>query len=188
VGFEVRARVCSKASTLPPTPERPMASRRNGRPDCRRADVPVARRRSRGRGSRHAGSAPPRQARGTPGDAQAAQETGIRAEIADDRQAGLLRVRVSAASPEGCGRTIAPRILTKSCDGESGKCRYSSRPALPSAFSICTLPSITISTYQRHLVSRSTLRIFRAEAAAQWQQDRAHRRSAFAINCNPSKP
>jgi putative transposase len=41
---------------------------------------------------------------------------------------------------------------------------------------------------QRHLVSRSTLRIFRAEAAAQWQQDRAHRRSAFAINCNPSKP
>src|SRR6202040_3123409 len=40
------------------------------------------------RGSRHAGSAPARQARGTPADAQAAQETGLLAEIVDDRQAG----------------------------------------------------------------------------------------------------
>src|SRR5215204_3869309 len=36
-----------------------------------KTDVPVARRRSRGRGSRYVGSAPPRQARGTPADAQA---------------------------------------------------------------------------------------------------------------------
>src|SRR5438874_4640923 len=33
-----------------------------------------------------------------PADAQAAQETGLRAEITDDRQAGLLRLRFSAAS------------------------------------------------------------------------------------------
>src|SRR3954471_17501830 len=59
-------------------------------------DVPVASRRSRGRGSRYAGAAPPRQARGTPAHAQAAQETGLRAEITDDRQAGLLRLRFSA--------------------------------------------------------------------------------------------
>jgi len=44
----------------------------------------LARRRSRGRRSRYAGSAPPRQARGTPADAQAAQETGLRAEITND--------------------------------------------------------------------------------------------------------
>src|SRR5205085_9315254 len=61
-------------------------------------DVPVASRRSRGRGSRYVGAAPPRQARGTPADAQAAQETGLRAEITDDRQAGLVRIRVSASS------------------------------------------------------------------------------------------
>src|SRR5580700_5308504 len=45
-----------------------------------------------------------------------------------------------------CGRTIAPRIPTKPCDDESGNCRGSSRLLLPSAFSICTLPSTTIST------------------------------------------
>src|SRR3982074_179131 len=56
------------------------------------------RRRSRGRGSRYVGAAPLRQARGTPADAQAAQEARLRAEIADDRQAGLLRLRVSASS------------------------------------------------------------------------------------------
>ena|SRR5260221_9065018 len=38
-------------------------------------------------------SAPPRQARGTPADVQAAQETGLRTEITDDRQAELLRIR-----------------------------------------------------------------------------------------------
>jgi hypothetical protein len=78
----------------------------------------------------------------------------------------------------GYGRTIALRTLIKSCDGESVKCRGSSPLAPPSAFSICMLLSITRSTFnvqrstfnlQRHLISRSTLRIFRAEAAAQWQ-------------------
>src|SRR6202162_5271400 len=41
----------------------------------------------------------PRQACGTPADAQAAQEKGLRAEITDDRQARLLRIRISASSP-----------------------------------------------------------------------------------------
>src|SRR5580704_3324317 len=68
--------------------------RRDGRPDRREADVLVARRRSRGRGSRHARSASARYARGTPADAQAAQETGLCAEVARHRQAGLLRLGV----------------------------------------------------------------------------------------------
>src|SRR3977135_2140491 len=66
----------------------------------RQTDVPVARRRSRGRGSRHAGSAPSRQAGGTPADAQAPQETKFHAEIADDRQAGLLRRCFPAPAPD----------------------------------------------------------------------------------------
>ena len=44
----------------------------NGRPDRRETDVPVARRRPRGRGPRHAGSASARYEGGTPADAQAA--------------------------------------------------------------------------------------------------------------------
>jgi putative transposase len=39
---------------------------------------------------------PPRQARGTPADAQAAQKTGLRAEINDNRQAGLGSARAPA--------------------------------------------------------------------------------------------
>src|SRR6202035_3195588 len=39
------------------------------------------------------------------------------------------------------------RLTTRSCGDESVKCRGSSRLALPSAFSICTLPSITRSTF-----------------------------------------
>src|SRR5947208_886921 len=42
----------------------------------------------------------PRQARCPPAAAQTAQKTGVRAKITDDRQAGLLRSRVSASSPE----------------------------------------------------------------------------------------
>jgi hypothetical protein len=47
----------------------------------------------------HARSASARYARGTPADAQAAQETGLRTEIADHRQAGLLRLGVPATAP-----------------------------------------------------------------------------------------
>src|SRR5882762_1923713 len=56
----------AQAAPVPPTPERPMAPRRDGGPGCWQEDVPVARRRPRGRGSRHAGSAPARQAGCTP--------------------------------------------------------------------------------------------------------------------------
>ena len=43
---------------------------------------------------------PARQAGGTPADAQAAQEAGLRANIADDRQAGLLRSCCPALAPD----------------------------------------------------------------------------------------
>lgn len=36
-------------------------------------------------------------------------------------------------------------------------------------FSTCIPPSTTTFNHQRHLISRSTLRIFRAEAAARWR-------------------
>ena len=56
-------------------------------------------------------------------------------------------LRLACPHEQGYGRTIAPRILTKAYDGESVKCRGSSRLALPSDFSICRLPSITISAF-----------------------------------------
>src|ERR1700693_3547116 len=50
-------RVCQKASTVPPTPERSLAPRRDGGSHRRQTDVPMARRGSRGQGSRYAGAA-----------------------------------------------------------------------------------------------------------------------------------
>src|ERR1700730_6955598 len=52
------------------------------------------------RGPRHAGSTPARQARSAAADAQAAQETGLRAEIAGDRQAAFLRLGIPASTTD----------------------------------------------------------------------------------------
>src|SRR5436305_4450312 len=91
--------IARKLRAGPPTPKQAMAPRRDGRSDRRETDVPVARRRPRGRGPRHARSASARYKGGTPPDAQAAQETGLRTEVADHRQAGLLRFGFPATAP-----------------------------------------------------------------------------------------
>src|SRR5262244_972497 len=80
--------------------EQSLAPRRDGGADRRRADVLVARRRSRGRGSRYAGSAPARYSGGAAADAQAAQEARLCAEIAGHRQAALLRLRIPASATD----------------------------------------------------------------------------------------
>src|SRR5438046_8154915 len=77
----------------------------NGRSDRRETDVPVARRRPRGRSPRHARSASARYEGGTPADAQAAQETGLPTEVADHRQAGLLRFAFPATTPHLSSRS-----------------------------------------------------------------------------------
>src|ERR1700720_3713942 len=63
--------IARKLRRCRPRPSDRWAPRRDGGADRRKADVSLARGRSRGRGSRHAGSAPTRQAGGTPADAQA---------------------------------------------------------------------------------------------------------------------
>jgi hypothetical protein len=102
--------------------------------------------------SRHAGPAPARQARGTATDAQAAPQTGFRAQAADHKQIGFLQRRVPAPSrdlppfQQGCGQTTVRRTHIKQCDDESARCSASSRPAPRSASSVSTPPS-TISTF-----------------------------------------
>src|SRR5689334_13104536 len=91
LGPEVRTGDRATAATASSSAERPLASGRDGGPDRRRADVPVACCRPGGRGPRHAGSAPTRHPGGPETDAQAPQEAGLCAEVAGDRQAALLR-------------------------------------------------------------------------------------------------
>src|SRR6202035_434864 len=70
-------------------------------------DVSLACRRSRGRGARHAGTAPARQRGGAAIDAQASQEAGLRAEIAGHLQAALVRLGVPPMRAELPSRTRA---------------------------------------------------------------------------------
>ena len=69
----------------------------------------------------------------------------------------------------GCDRIIEPKIRMRRCDDESARCSGSSRLAPPSGFLSMHAAVHNTFNLQRHLVSRSTLRIFRAEAANQWR-------------------
>src|SRR6516165_9221098 len=100
LGVEIRTDDRATATPSPSAAEHSLAPRRDGNPDCWRADVPVAGRRPRGRGPRHAGSAPTRQPGGAAADAQAAQETRLRPQIGDHRQAALLRRSVPASATD----------------------------------------------------------------------------------------
>src|SRR5215472_1648502 len=97
LGAEIRTGDRATATPASSAAEQSLASRRDGGADRRRADVSVAGRRPRGRGPRHAGSAPTRYPGGAAADAQAAQEARVRAEIAGHRQAALLRRGVPAS-------------------------------------------------------------------------------------------
>src|SRR5215475_3909005 len=100
LGVEIRTGDRATATPLSFAAELSLAPRRDGGADRRRADVLVARRRSRGRGSRYAGSAPARYSGGAAADAQAAQEARLCAEIAGHRQAALLRLRIPASATD----------------------------------------------------------------------------------------
>src|ERR1700732_3475179 len=91
LGAEIRSRDRATAAPTAPSAEQPMAPGRDGGADRREADVPLAGRRSRGRGPRPAGAAPARQPGGAAANTQAAQEARLRAEIAGHRQIALLR-------------------------------------------------------------------------------------------------
>jgi putative transposase len=61
--------------------------------------------------------------------------------------AAFRHLRLTCAHEQGCERIIGQRTPTKWCDEESARCSGSSRLALPSASSTCTLPSTTHSIF-----------------------------------------
>src|ERR1700731_3549594 len=100
LGAEVRSLDRATAAPAAPSAEQPMAPGRDGGADRREGDVPLAGRRSRGRGTRPACPASARQPGGAAADAQAAQEARLRAEIAGHRQIALLRRGVPSSPTE----------------------------------------------------------------------------------------
>src|SRR5262249_15815132 len=137
--------------------------------DRRQANVSVACGRSRERGPRHAGSASARHSGGATPDAQAAQEARLRTQVAGHRQAALLRLRVSASATDlpawaGAAEEQSSGKLAQAVRRRERKMqRFKSARSAQRFLSMHTAVHNTFNL-QRHLVSRSTLRIFRAEA------------------------
>jgi hypothetical protein len=69
----------------------------------------------------------------------------------------------------GSARTIAPRIRISLCGDEIERCGGSNRARSTQRFLSMHAAVHNTFNLQRHLVSRSTLRIFRAEAANEWR-------------------
>jgi hypothetical protein len=163
LGAEIRPADRAQAAARPPAPERALASRRARRPDRREADVPVARRRARGRGSRHACSASAQYAGGTPTDGASCFRNRVshRSCSSPTRWAPTARLSGNCASPAltigASERTIAPKTPIRSCGDESARCSSSSHLDLRSVFSTSIPPPTTPSTIKRHVISRSTL-------------------------------
>jgi putative transposase len=67
-----------------------------------------------------------------------------------------------------CDRIIEPKIRISRYDGERKMQRFKSARSAQRFLSMHAAVHNTFNL-QRHLVSRSTLRIFRAEAANQWR-------------------
>jgi hypothetical protein len=80
---------------------------------------------------------------------------------------GIAREGFPVTTSRACDRTIGPRTRTRWCDDESAKLQRFKSPG--SAQRFLSMHAAVHNTFnlQRHFVSRSTLRIFRSDAAAQ---------------------
>jgi len=81
----------------------------------------------------------------------------------------IRRLGLSCPTDKGSDKTIERRTRIRRCDDASGKMqRFKSARSAQRFLSIHAVVHNTFNC-QRHLISRSTLRIFRAEAASEWR-------------------
>jgi hypothetical protein len=126
------------------------------------------------RGPRHAGTASARQPSGAEADAQASQEARIRAEIAGNRQlrsyaSAFRKLGLTCPHEQGLRRNNraenSQQLMRRR---ERNMQRFKSARSAQRFLSMHAAVHNTFNL-QRHLVSRSTLRKFQADATAQWK-------------------
>lgn len=162
------------ARRLPTAPERSVALGRDGRPHCRQADVLMARRRSRGRDPRCSG-----QRRRDRRAALRLMRKLLRKQGYAPRTAVTDKLRSYRAAFDDlhltCRHEQGVRLNNRAENShQTVRRRERKMQRFKSAASAQRFLSMHAATYnnfnlQRHLISRSTLRLFRAEAAALWQ-------------------
>jgi putative transposase len=81
---------------------------------------------------------------------------------------GFRRLRLVYPHEQGLRRTIGPKPRIRWCGDERKLQRFKSPRSAQRFLGVHGAVYNTFN-FQRHLISRSTLRIFRVEAAAQWQ-------------------
>jgi putative transposase len=127
------------------------------------------------RGARHAGPAPPRQPGGVAADAQAAQEARLFAPkllVTDKlRSYGSAFRRLGLRCPHEQGLRKNNRAENSHQAVRRRERKLQRFKSARSAQRFLSMHAAVHNTFnlQRHLISRSTLRKFRAEATAQWQ-------------------
>jgi putative transposase len=137
--------------------------------------VAVASRRQRGRDPGHAGAAAPEQSRSPQAHAQAAEEAGLCSDGAGDRSAGVLRVAPGASSGSQhatsrvCARTTGAENSHQVVRRRERKMQRFKSARSAQRFLSIQAPVHNTFNLQRHLISRPTLRLFRADAAHAWQ-------------------
>jgi transposase-like protein len=151
----------------------PRPNNRDGGADRKQADVSLACRRSRRRGARHAGPAPPRQPGGAAANAQAAQKQGLAPELlVTDKlrsyASAFGRLGLSCLHEQGLRMNNRAENSHQVVRRRERKLRRFKSARSAQRFLIMHAAIHNTFNLQRHLVSRSTLRIFRAEAVAQW--------------------
>ena len=145
----------------------------DGDPDRRCTHVSLACRRSRRRGARHAGSAPARHSSSAGADAQASQKARISAEVAGHKlrsyASAFRQLGLSCPHEQGIRRNNRAENSHQPVRRRERKVQRFKSPR--SAQRFLSMHAAVYNTFnlQRHLVSRSTLRKFRTDAAAQWK-------------------
>jgi transposase-like protein len=172
--LKIRTHDRATATPVPAAAEQSLAPRRDGGADRRQAHASVACRRSRGRGPRHAGPAPTRQSGGVAAMRKLLKKQGFvpKLLVTDKLRSyasAFQRLRLTCRHEQGLRRNNRAENSHQAVRRRERKLQRFKSAGSAERFLSMHGAVHNIFNFQPHLISRFTLRIFRAEATAEWR-------------------